>query len=232
MIVRDFFVRIRPSIRFLFRRCDGNSQQRFQQNGSNRPFSSRRRLPIKIGVLTSSFVAFSEEEEITRDTNTKITIPEPREFSNIFQMQQAASRNLDSSILLLSSSFRSWQVALLDYLALLERAVTALTIALDVGPAVVEQLNVEECLAKLQTQIFDQKTSMSDSLFVYQESVKMLNLAANISFLVGNESASGLALSHLHNVQLEVGITAEKSQNIKVNNFFILPDGQDERRSY
>ena len=68
----------------------------------------------------------------------------------------------------------------------------------------VERLGIEEHISQLQSEIFHQKQLISDSLYVYNESTKLLILAANVSFLVGNEISSGLASTHLHNVQQEV----------------------------
>ncbi len=201
MIIRNVFNLFKPSMYVLF--------NRFNVINFKRPCNTRLLTGIS---LASSFVAFNEEEEngelITRDESVKITIPEPiNEFSNTFQLQQAANKSLDSSMMLLSSTFRSWQIVHQDYLTMLERAINALNLALQVDQTVIEHLGVEEKLAKLKNDIFAHKSSMSDSLFIHQEAVKMLNLAASICFLVGNETTSGLALSHLHNVQQEVTVS-------------------------
>jgi hypothetical protein len=88
--------------------------------------------------------------------------------------------------------------------SLLGSAIKALLTSIEVGPVMVERLGIEEHISQLQSEIFHQKQQISDSLYVYNESTKLLNQAANISFLVGNEVSSGLASTHLHNVQQEV----------------------------
>lgn len=157
--------------------------------------------------LASGFVvAFSEDEEITqeRDVKDKITIAEPKEFSNTFQLQQASNNAVNSSVSVLSNSFHTFHLAHQEYVTLMQAAITALLRGLEVSPTMCEQLGIEEYLSLVQSEIFLQKSLISDSLFVFEECTKLLSLASNISFLVGNEVSSSLASAHLHNVQQEV----------------------------
>ena len=175
---------------------------------SSSEFLRNTKTLLPFSLLASSFITIEDDEKEepaeSRDSSAKVVLPEPKEFSNTFQMQQAASNGLNSSMQLLSSSFRSWHIAHQTFAATLERATNALTIAIDMESVVLEQLGFEEKLTLIKTDLVDQKAVLSDCLFVYQEVVKMANLAASISFLVGLEAASGLALSTLYNVQQEV----------------------------
>lgn len=145
-------------------------------------------------------------EEIFKELEKKetVTIAEPKEYSNTFQLRQASSSAVDSSMSVLSSALHTFLLAHQEYVTLLQSAIKALLRGLEVTPAMCEQLGIEEYLSLVQSEIFLQKSQISDSLFIFEESTKLLNLAANISFLVGNEISSGLASSHLHNVQQEV----------------------------
>lgn len=155
--------------------------------------------------LASGFVVtFNDDENQEDEVKTKVNIAEPQEYSNTFKLQQAANSAVDSSILVLSSSFHTFQFAHQIYVSLLGSAIKALLTSIEVGPVMVERLGIEEHISQLQSEIFNQKQQISDSLYVYNESTKLLNQAANISFLVGNEVSSGLASTHLHNVQQEV----------------------------
>ena len=155
--------------------------------------------------LASGFVVtFNDDENQEDEVKTKVNIAEPQEYSNTFKLQQAANSAVDSSILVLSSSFQTFQFAHQQYVSLLGSAIKALLTSIEVGPVMVERLGIEEHISQLQSEIFHQKQLISDSLYVYNESTKLLILAANVSFLVGNEISSGLASTHLHNVQQEV----------------------------
>jgi hypothetical protein len=155
--------------------------------------------------LASGFVVtFNDDENQEDEVKTKVNVAEPQEYSNTFKLQQAANSAVDSSILVLSSSFHTFQFAHQIYVSLLGSAIKALLTSIEVGPVMVERLGIEEHISQLQSEIFNQKQQISDSLYVYNESTKLLNQAANISFLVGNEVSSGLASTHLHNVQQEV----------------------------
>jgi hypothetical protein len=131
-------------------------------------------------------------------------IAEPKELSNTFQMLQSAARSVDSSILVLSTSLDCYLTAHLMYREHLQRAISLLATAVDSPLVVVEHLGLEEQLSNVKAELFSQKAVISNSLYVYDESAKMVNLASSISFLVGNDISSGLALTHLHNVQQEV----------------------------
>lgn len=157
--------------------------------------------------LASGFVVTFKEDEETidqKEVKDKITVAEPKEFSNTFQLQQATNNAVNSSMVVLSNSFHTFHLAHQEYVTLLQAAITALLRGLEVSPTMCEQLGIEEYLSLVQSEIFLQKSIISDSFFVFEESTKLLCLAANISFLVGNEISSGLASAHLHNVQQEV----------------------------
>lgn len=149
-------------------------------------------------------VTFSEDSTTTEREHDKVVVPEPKLFSNTFKLQQASNSALDSSVVVVSTSFQVLHFAYQEYMALLVSAIQALHRALEISPALCEELGIDEHLSLVQSDIFHQKTLISDSLFVYEEATKLANLAANISFLVGNETTSGLASSHLHNIQREV----------------------------
>ncbi len=193
--------------RAAFRKCrDVIRLDRFRPRNGRFGFCKPVFRVLNFSLASGYVVTFSEDSNEEQEVKDKITIAEPKEFSNTFQLQQASNSAVDSSTSVLSTSFRTFQCAHQEYVTLLESAITVLLTALEVSSAMCEHLGLEEHLSELQSEIFTQKALISDSLFVYEESTKLLNLAANISFLVGNETSSGLASTHLHNVQLEVSL--------------------------
>ena len=191
--------------RAAFRKCrDFSRLDRFRHKTGSSRFCKPVFTVLNFSLASGFVVTFNDDPDAEREVKEKITIAEPKEFSNTFQLRQASNNAVDSSTSVLSTSFRTYQCAHQEYATLLESAITVLLTALEVSPAMCEHLGLEEHLSQLQSEMFTQKSLISDSLFVYDESTKLLNLAANISFLVGNETSSALASTHLHNVQQEV----------------------------
>lgn len=168
------------------------------------PTFSRPLCKLLNFCLASGFVVTFNDDNEEEEVKTKVNIAEPKSFSNTFKLQQAGNDAVNSSMSVLSTAFHTFHFAHQEYITLLGSAISALLTAIEVGPVMVERLGIEEHLSQLQSEIFLQKKQISDSLYVYNESTKLLNVAANISFLAGNEISSGLASTHLHNVQQEV----------------------------
>ena len=176
-----------------------------------RPFKTTVKIVLGTTSITSlrtgSFVPYSNQEQEETDSRRNqevVAIPEPKEFSHTFQLRQSAARSVDSSILVLSTSLDCYLTAHLEYQKQLQRAISLLATAVDSPLVVVEHLGIEEQLSSVKAELFAQKAAISNALYVYDESAKMVNLSSSISFLVGNEVSSGLGLTHLHNVQQEV----------------------------
>lgn len=159
---------------------------------------------LRTGSFASNSSIQQQEENGSRMNQEVKIVAEPKELSNTFQMRQSAARSVDSSILVLSTSLDCYLTAHLEYRERLQRAISLLATAADSPFVVVEHLGIEEQLSNIKAELFTQKAVISNSLYVYDESAKMVSLAASISFLVGNEISSGLALTQLHNVQQEV----------------------------
>ncbi|KAI9557864.1 hypothetical protein GHT06_014615 [Daphnia sinensis] len=176
---------------------------RFRPKNKNTTFSRPLCKILNFSLASGFVVTFNDDNEEEKD-KTKVNIAEPKTFSNTFKLQQAGNDAVNSSMSVLSTAFHTFQFAHQEYVTLLGSAISALLTAIEVGPVMVERLGIEEHLSQLQAEIFLQKKQISDSLYVYNESTKLLNMAANISFLAGNEISSGLASTHLHNVQQEV----------------------------
>lgn len=194
---------IRQTIQF--KRCaDLVRLDRFCPKNRNHTFSRPLCRLLNFSLASGFVVTFNDEEEQEDEVKTTVNIAEPESFSNTFKLQQAGNDAVQSSMLVLSTAFNTFQFCHQEYITLLGSAISGLLTAIEVGPIMVERLGIEEHLSQLQSEIFLQKKQISDSLYVYNESTKLLSLAANISFLVGNEISSGLASTHLHNVQQEV----------------------------
>ncbi|XP_057380196.1 uncharacterized protein LOC130702529 [Daphnia carinata] len=176
---------------------------RFRPKNRNTTFSRPLYRILNFSLASGFVVTFNDDNE-EEEVKTKINIAEPKSFSNTFKLQQAGNEAVNSSMSVLSTAFHTFHFAHQEYIMLLGSAISALLTAIEVGPVMVERLGIEEHLSQLQAEIFLQKKQISDSLYVYNESIKLLNVAANISFLAGNEILSGLASTHLHNVQQEV----------------------------
>lgn len=171
--------------------------------------SSKLKSPVAKTIFTlalanSYVIRFEEDEVPNRVAPDKIQIPEPHEFSNTYQLQQAFSQAVDSSVTAVSISFRSYTTAQVQHIVLLKAAIKTLMTGLEISVTLCEHLGLEEKLSQLQSEIFLSRSTLSDGLYVFEESAKMLSQAAGISFLVGNERSSGLATAHLHNMELEV----------------------------
>lgn len=155
--------------------------------------------------LASGYVVtFKDDSSDEKEIKDKVKVAEPRDLSNTFQLKQSSNNALDSSMVVVSTSFRALHLAYQEYSGLLVSAITALLRALEIDPVMCEELGIDEHLSLVQSDIFLQKSQISDSLFVFEEATKLLSLAANITFLVGDETSSSLASSHLHNIQREV----------------------------
>ena len=164
-----------------------------------------RLRPHKIVLMsTAAAITCSRKNVILCEGTSSKFIAEPKELSNTFLLRQSAARSVDSSILVLSTSLDCYLTAQLQYRQCIESSIDLLTTALEVSQMVVENLGVEEQLSKIKAEMFTQKAAVCDSFYIYEESCKMLNLSSSLSFLVGNEVSSGLALTHLHNVSQEV----------------------------
>lgn len=166
--------------------------------------SWRTQTFLTLTLANSYVIRFEEDDETTKQAPDKVQIPEPHELSNTFQLQQAFSRAVDSSVTAVSISFRTYKTAQDQYIVLLQAAIKTLTTGLEVSVALREHLGLEQRLALLQSEIFVYKSLLSDGHYVFEESAKMLSQAAGVSFLIGNEKSSEFATAHLHNMQLEV----------------------------
>lgn len=155
-------------------------------------------------VLANVLLTPTSNEEENHPNKQKIIIPEPAEFSHTFQLQQAASHTINSSITMLNSNFQMLLTVYSEYSNLLELAIKALSIAIEINPSIYDHTRIDDQLSMLRSEMISKKTSISECLFVFGESVKLLQTAANISFLVGNEPSSNLAFSHCVCVQQEV----------------------------
>jgi len=159
--------------------------------------------PILASVLFTPTFDDSDEEE-KQFVKKKINIPEPATFSHTFQLQQAASHTINSSITMLNSTLQTLLTAYSEYSNLLELAIKTLNIAIEINPSIYDHTGIDSQLSMLRSDIDTKKSAISETLFVFGESVKLLQAAANISFLVGNEPSSNLAFSHCTCIQQEV----------------------------
>jgi len=152
------------------------------------------------GLLTPTLNDSDEENHMDK----QISIPEPVTFSHTFQLQQAASQTINSSITMLNSTLQTLITVYSEYSHFLELAIKTLNIAIEISPSIYDHTGLDNQLSVLRSEMATKKTIINESLFVFGESVKLLQTAANISFLVGNEPSSNLAFSHCINVQQEV----------------------------
>lgn len=170
----------------------------------------KTRLFSRVGLaisLASGMVVLNEDDlSKGNESSDRITVHEPKELSNQFLLRQASNIAMDSSALILSRSFSTLHGAHQEYIMLLETAIGTLLTGLEVNEAVSEYLRIDEQLSQIQSEISTKKAIMIDSFYVYEESTKMVTLAVNISYLVGNEISSGLASSNLYNFQQEVNL--------------------------
>ena len=141
-----------------------------------------------------------EERKITRE----IEIPEPATFSHAFQLRQAAHQTINSSTVMLNSTLQTLLTVYNEYSLLLESAIKTLSIAVEINPSIYDHTGIDSQMSTLRSELGTKKSAIGDSLFVFEESVKLLQTAANVSFLVGNEVSSNLAFSHCNTIQQEV----------------------------
>ena len=147
-----------------------------------------------------------------------ITIIEPSEFTHTFQIRQAANSSVDSSIKLLSCCIQVLHTGYTEYTALLNGGIMWLSMAIETNALTTGNTVIEDELLRVRSELSSLKSRISEMLFVYEEIRNLLNTAIGISFLVGNEEASGLASSYLYNCQQEVNF---KKLSINGHTFFI-----------
>ena len=134
----------------------------------------------------------------------RINIPEPHTFRHTFQLHQSANQAINSATLMLNSIFQTLVTAYAEYSILLEKSISVLRLAVEMRPLLYDYAGVDSQLTIFKTEMSVKKNSILESLFVLQESVKLLEGPANISFLVGSETSASLASSHWYNIQQEV----------------------------
>lgn len=92
----------------LYRKCAGFIKvERFYSRSVNMRFPKPTYQVLNLCLASGFVVTFSEDENTTleREIKDKITVAEPKEFSNTFQLQQTSSNAVDSSMVVLSQFF-------------------------------------------------------------------------------------------------------------------------------
>jgi len=170
-------------------------------------------------TIAASLVAGSlvvDHDEATGAQKKPLTILEPKEYSHTFQLRQAAANSIDSSMRLLFCSLQTLQTGYGEYIQLLNDGIMWLNTAVEINIILVENCTLEDKLIEIRAEILSCKSKINETLFIYEEIVKLLNSCIGVAFLTGNDAASSVVSTYLYSTQKEIermkveAATAEK----------------------
>lgn len=149
----------------------------------------------------------SDENDLKR---RPVDVVEPKDYGHGFQLKQAASQSVDSSLKMLSSAVQALSTGYAEYSSLLQRGILLLGVAADIESARLGGVGsgFEDEMVACRCEVASLRSRIGDMVFLYEEVKKLAESAAGVAFLTGNELASSLASSHLYHVHIEVIVIA------------------------